>query len=649
MHVVRQNDRWECICTFYEKDIAKAAGFRWDPAKKVWFTVKPDIAAKLATPEQLAELQRAMDEAAHKRAELIENSRAGDSAIDIPCPEGLAYLPYQRAGIAGALLRPNVLLGDDMGLGKTIQAAGIINADPTLRKILIVCPASLRLNWRRELKKWLVRPFNIAFGTGQSFHPQCADITIINYDILSRHHDALRRFSWDCIIADEAHLMKNPKAKRTIALLGRQGRKARVGYEEIIGIEPVRARRALFLTGTPIPNRVEEGFALFNYLDPERFKSKWKFTQDYDNSGRAGLEKLQQDLRGSIMIRRLKMDVLTELPAKRRAIIEIPSDGIAAVEREQEAWRGQEERLLDLRVRVELSKASDNPDDYAEAVADLKQAMQVAFTEMSRVRHETAVAKIPFVIEHLKDAIEQGEKCVCFAHHHDVIEGIYEAFGSQAVMMYGETSFTDRQAAVDRFQQDEGCRLFIGGILAAGVGITLTASAHVVFAELDWVPGNVTQAEDRCHRIGQTDAVLVQHLVLEGSLDAHMAEVLVEKQEIIAAALDDVVTGAPAVPVPKEGRGTTEGVGPAKLAKEAEALSQHQIEAVHAGLRMLADMDGDFARVLNGQGFSRIDVEIGHSLANAIRLSPKQAALGAKLVRKYHRQLPAEITEGVRV
>jgi len=264
----------------------------------------------------------------------------------------------------------------------------------------------------------------------------------------------------------------------------------------------------------------------------------------------------------------------------------------------------------------------------------------VAFSEMSKIRHDTAVAKIPYVIEHLRTAMENG-KVVCFAHHHDVIEALKTEFGDAAVTLYGATEMSARQAAVDRFQSDEDILLFIGGIKAAGVGIGLFAASHVVFAELDWVPGNVTQCEDRCHRIGQQNMVMVDHLVFEGSIDARMARTLVEKQEVIADALDTITEAPePIVPAtPGRERAATESASRAKITAEAAKLTDEDIERIHAGLRTLAAMDQDRARELNGMGFSRIDCEIGHSLAASTALSARQAALGAKLVHKYRRQL----------
>jgi hypothetical protein len=211
-----------------------------------------------------------------------------------------------------------------------------------------------------------------------------------------------------------------------------------------------------------------------------------------------------------------------------------------------------------------------------------------------------------------------------------------------AVSLTGDTPMQTRQDNVDRFQNGKNCRVFVGNIQAAGVGITLTAASHVIFTELDWVPGNMTQAEDRCHRIGQHDSVLVQHLVLEGSLSARMAKVLIEKQDVIDRALDrGKEVEVPATP--SRERAATESVSHEKLTAIAEKLTPEQISAIHRGLQILAGWDEDHARSLNGIGFSKMDVAIGHSLANSFSLTARQAALGQKLVNRYRRQLPDEV------
>jgi hypothetical protein len=429
---------------------------------------------------------------------------------------------------------------------------------------------------------------------------------------------------------------KNPKAQRSKA---------------VAAIVAKASRRAL-LTGTPIPNRPIELFPLMAMVDPAewdpngkgffrfalRYAAAHNSTGYWDFSGASNLDELQQRLRSTNMIRRTKEQVLTELPKKRRQVIELPANGATkAVEAEKAAWDRLESRLEDLRAAVELSKASDDPADFDLAVRALSGATKTAFTEISKQRHAVALAKVPHVIEHATTCLEDADgKLLIWVHHHDVGDAIREGLAAFGVVgIDGRNSSEERDAAVQRFQTDPNVRVFVGGISAAGVGLTLTASAHEIFAELDWVPGNMLQAEDRAHRIGQLESVLVQMMVLEGSLDARMAAVLVEKMAVAEAGLDADTRRTPTLPTaqPPATAGTVR-----ELAAVAAKLSAADVVEVHGALRRLAGLC-DGAAAIDGQGFSKIDVRIGHSLANAPRLSPKQAALGVKLCRKYRKQL----------
>ena len=556
--------------------------------------------------------------------EAVAASQATDADVEIPAPDGEEYLPYQKAGISYAINRRDVLIADEMGLGKTIQAIGVFNSDLSIKQVVIVCPASLRLNWKREFAKWATRPVTIGIVSGgkpSDFNAAVpANVLIINYDVLDKHRDRIDALSIDLLICDEVHYCKNPKAKRTKAVFGHKTQKGEVKRLA------VAARRKLFLTGTPIVNRPIELWPLVESLDPEGMgRSFFGFAKRYadarqtrfgwDFSGASNLEELQRRLRQTFMVRRLKADVLTELPAKRRQTIEIAANGNAGLIASE----------LDAYERWENAEGRDK---------------QVAFEELSRVRHETALAKVSAVIEHLDTAVESGP-VVCFAHHRDVIAQIAEHFGDRCVTLTGDTKMEDRQIAVDRFQAGE-VDLFIGNIQAAGVGITLTRSSHVVFAELDWVPGNMTQAEDRCHRIGQQNSVLVQHIVMEDSLDARMSELLIQKQAVITKAIDtpqEVDFGSRVDNV------TIEIKEEVKKERELEeSLTQEQIAAIHQGLRILASRC-DGAHELDGCGFNRYDTGIGKSLACQPKLAPKLALIGQKLVRKYRRQLPDELLE----
>ena len=663
--------------SFREKDIPKGAGMRWNAPAKRWETLDWHVAAKLAGYCDDG-AKAAVEHAQQAEAASIEASRATDADVDVPAPEGLRYFPFQRAGIAYASSRPNTLIADEMGLGKTIQALGLINADETIRSVLVICPASLRLNWRREAKRWLVRPNTVIMGTTKGI-PASADAflagmpanhvvaLVVNYDILRQWRETLRSVTWDLLVADECHYLKSHKAQRTAEVFGQRANEEK-GKERI---DPIPARRRAFLTGTPIVNRPIELWPLLkacgwpNWRDyVTRYCAGYEDKYGWKVGGHSHLEELQEKLRSTIMVRRLKRDVLTELPPKRRQVIELPANGAAAaVSAEAEAWQAHQERIAALQSAMELAKASDRDEDYRAAVEALREGMQVAFTEMSRLRHETALAKVPYVVDHLTEAVDSSGRVVCFAHHHDVIaairQGLKEA-GIESVALTGEmTNMADRQESIDRFQGEhlvmrdgkptmeplpgDPPPVFVGSIQAAGLGITLTAASHVVFAELDWVPGNMSQAEDRCHRIGQTDSVLVQHLVLEGSLDAEIANRLVEKQAVIDKALD-AQTEAGAMIDPDwasliaVGEIATRNDSRAAIMEQAQAMTAAEISEVHFRLRFLAGMcDGALKR--DGSGFNRYDTRIGHELAVQETLTPKQAALGHRLVQKYHGQL----------
>lgn len=577
------------------------------------------------------------------KASSIEASRAANADIDIPVPDGLALLPYQKAGVAYALSRPGTLFADEMGLGKTVQAIATANAIKA-RRILVVCPASLMMNWRNEIMRWqtlglpvhIIRP-GCKMRDDDGWH-------IINYDIV-RRYVMIKEISWDVAIFDETHYLKNGKALRTRFLLG--GRKSKIGED---AQAPVEAKVKLLLTGTPITNLPAEVFSLIHYLDPKRWSSMAAFAKRYCGAvyngfvvqmGRAqNLDELQERLRATVMVRRLKSDVLTELPPKRRQVVTVEVDGaedLVAVERESQ--ERTDNAIAAANYAVQKAESEGTDEEYRAAVANLRKTQLVAFEEMAKARHNLAMKKVPAVVEHLENT---SGKVVVFAHHKDVVAALRTALLAHNVaVITGDTPVADRHGQVARFQTDPTCRFFIGNIQAAGVGITLTAASHVVFAELDWVPANLSQAEDRCHRIGQLDSVLVQHLVVDGSLDQRMASLLIEKQEVIKKALDDQ---SEMIEYPGFEIADTV-VAPSAVEKKSDVvqLTDDQVKAIHEALRTVAAYDDDRARSLNRMGFSKIDTHFGCDLAQRDRLSVRQAAVAMKMVRKYRKQYPDDV------
>jgi SWI/SNF-related matrix-associated actin-dependent regulator 1 of chromatin subfamily A len=637
MRLVREGDRYVGghPATRSERS-PKRAGFIWDPDRRHWWTRYPERAAQLAqyADEPLrSELLKTADRIRRTR----EASRATDADVQVPAPDGLEYYPYQKAGIKFLLEHPATLLADEMGLGKTIQAVGLINADTTIRTVLVICPASLKLNWQRELERWLVRDLTVGVADARTL-PR-TDVVVVNYDILDRHEELFRR-QWDLLVVDEAHYAKNKDAKRTQLTLA----------------IAANARRKVFMTGTPIVNRPIELWTLISALDPQNWPKKrfWWYARRYCNAthngygwdlrGAAHLDELQDRLRSTIMIRRLKKDVLTELPPKVRQVIVLPANGLReVVDEERRIWSRHEDLIEEIRARMELARANEDEESYRAALEQLRSSYRYAFTEISEARHRTALAKVPYVVEHLKAVLEEQEKVVVWAHHTDVIRQIASAFGNQAVMLTGETPLAERQRAIDRFQADPNCRVFVGSITAGGVGITLTAASVCVFAELDWVPGNLTQAEDRLHRIGQRSSVLVQHLVVDGSIDAQLAHSIVAKQKIIDQAMNKFTGEKPQETLPE-----IESQTPAQLTAEKEfrmRFDERDIRRMHEALKQLAWMDPDRAREQNAMGFNKFDSVVGHSLAQQTSLTQRQAVLAWKILRKYHRQIGKWILE----
>ena len=562
----------------------------------------------------------------------IEASAAASADIDIPAPDGCEYLPYQKAGIKIMATRANNLLADEMGLGKTIQALGLINMCPEIKRVLIICPASLKRNWRREARKWLCRdmPIRIIEGGKVRWLPTEREFTIINYDILAKHSDALRMSEWGLMILDESHNIKNGKTARTKQIVGWRDRTA-VGT-----IEPIPAARKMFLTGTPVMNKPIELWTTLRCLVPDAFPNWRGFVNRYCSDeagydvfgdgwrsgfggtadGASNLGELSDMLRQSCMVRRLKSDVLTELPPKRRQVLDIADTGAAV----------RKALLVESRVLSEL--------------AGLPKGKKIPFSAIAAARRDTSIAKAPEVVAHIKQVLDGGtDKVVVFAHHHAVMDIIESAFGSECVRFDGMTPFDLRERAVVWFQTDPSIKVFIGNIKAAGTGITLTAAAHVIFAELPWTPAELVQAEDRCHRIGQLDHVLVQALVVPKSIDARMAELLTRKAEIVKDALDStddswgkqviqtlVIDAPPDVPKPQP------------VAPEFAA-------ALLAGLRHIAAHDQDHVSEKNDVGFSLVTHDIGHSLARCDNLTPKQAAAAKRILTIHKRQVPAQIAE----
>ena len=546
----------------------------------------------------------------------------------------------------------------------TVQAIGIMNQDPELRNIraLVVCPASLKLNWRDELRKWLMDGMGSEAFVVRDKWPgalQGARFVIVNYDILHKFEREIREEEWDYVMFDEAHYLKSRKSRRTIYAMGGV-KKIKVDSEEgedpesiVKLVEPIPARHEVFMTGTPIPNKTEEGWTIFERIDPEGIgKNYAHFVKRYcatdDN-----LEELQIRIRLKGMVRRAKSAVLKELPPKQRQVITLDPEDLNCsrlFKQEMSIFKEYQELLQTWQVQTELAKA-EGITFYRKILATKKQKLGMKASELSKLRMSTAMAKVPAVLEQMETLKREGKKVILFAHHIQVIDALREGLEKARisyVRVDGRVNINDRHEAVKKFQTGD-VDVFLGGIIPAGVGLTLTAADTVVFCELDWVPGNMTQAEDRAHRMGQLMMVWIMHMVMEGSLDEYIAKKLIQKQERIERALDSKSLNPEDLDDESDQEEASEGmmvkeaaaskgVSPEKLAEEAEKLTESMISAIQQALSTIL-------KVTN-----RVDQEILDELRKHNdngTVSRLKLALARKILFRRREELPETVAKAL--
>lgn len=413
----------------------------------------------------------------------------------------------------------HVLLADPPGAGKTAQAILACKAIGA-KTILVVCPASLRLNWVREFKMWAdiaAWPMMRGAETPES------SVVVVSYDLAARPSvlDKLSAQPWDVLILDEVHFLKSSRSKRTKACLK---------------ILAPKAMKVIAITGTPLPNgRALELQPIFTAFCPELFGNWHKFVERYcikeitpwgvQYNGSRNLKELGKLARERFMIRRSKEEVLASLPPL-------------------------------VRQQVPLSlKGSDTKRLITESLTCLKEVLEaveagqsVAVPHLSTLRRELGVAKSLPAAKFILDLLEEERQVVVMAHHKEVISALgreFDAAGVTFVTLLGDTPPVERQNAVNDFQAGKS-RVFLGSLLAASVGITLTAARAVVLVESSWVPSDNEQAEGRCFRIGQTDITRIFYLVVPDSLDEAVTSAVIRKQRNIETTLGtDAVRDSP--------------------------------------------------------------------------------------------------------
>ena len=425
--------------------------------------------------------------------------------------------PYQRDGIEMAVrFGSRCLIGDEMGLGKTLQAIALIQYHAH-KQVLIICPAYLRYTWKHELNKWLddVEFCIINKGTDE-FVPNT--YVIISYELASKRAKELEEMKFEIVVCDESHYFKGHSTKRTKNLT------------PLIKKIP----HALLLTGTPALNRPCELFSQVHMLRPTFFKNWKTYTKRYCNgqmsplgfydfSGSSNCFELVWIIRKLLMIRRVKRDVLTQLPAKQRSEMYIPLKP------------SKTKKMMPLFTEwKELNCKIPNMVPCSEEIKKAAFRRKCIISELFRL---TSAAKADIVKKVVKDLLDQGLNFIVFCYHMDLMTAVCSVLDCPYIRIDGSTPQQKRQGLVDDFQEGRA-QVAVLSLGAASTGLTLTATSLVLFAELYFVPGTILQAEDRVHRVGQTKVCDIRYIIAEGSLDDYIFKMLYHKLQTLDSVLD---------------------------------------------------------------------------------------------------------------
>ena len=448
------------------------------------------------------------------KAAIIKDNTVKNVVINYEKYSHRPPLSHQKEAIQKLVENKKFILSDDMGLGKTTSAI-IASIEANSKKVLIICPATLKINWKREIENYSDKSVYIAEGKNFSSD---ADYVIINYDIIKNFHEIKKKdnsqilnSNFDLVIVDEAHYIKNGSAQRT----------------KLINDIVKSVDRLWLLSGTPMTSRPMDYFNLLSLVDSPvaknwlayavRYCAGYQFNTGgrkiWNVTGASNLEELR-DRTAGLTLRRLKENVL-DLPDKiiTPVYLRLKSKNYEEVMGEYYDWYDK------------------NPNE--------SKSLTVQFTKLTKVRQIIADEKISQTIELAENIIEQGKKVIIFCNFTDSLNKIAEHFGKIAVKLDGSMSKPNRQHSVDEFQDNEKVKVFVSNLKAGGVGITLTAAEAVIFNDISFVPSDMAQGEDRAYRYGQKSNVLIYYPIFHNSVEAIIYDIVNAKKQVIATVMGD--------------------------------------------------------------------------------------------------------------
>lgn len=445
------------------------------------------------------------------KAAIVPN-RTKEVTIDYEKYSHRPPLEHQKEAIEKLVGNNKFILADDMGLGKTTSTV-IAALEAGVKKVLIVCPASLKINWQREIQNYTDRPTFVV--EGKKWEP--ADFTIINYDILKNFHEPkepktsdVLNAGFDLVVVDEAHYIQNKQAQRT----------------KIVNDICKKIGKVWLLTGTPMTSRPMNYFNLLDLVDSPvaynwmayvmRYCEGYQFRvgnrKVWNVTGASNLEELRDRTKPQVL-RRLKEEIL-DLPEKI-----ITPVYLHLKSRDYEGLMG------------EYYNWYDNSTESS--------SLTVQFSKLMKVRMVMAQEKVKHTIELAENIVEQGKKVIIFTNFTDTLNQIKDHFGKSAVALDGSMSKVARQNSVDQFQENDNIKVFVGNLKAAGVGITLTAAEAAIMNDLSFVPSDHAQAEDRAYRYGQKSNVSIFYPLFDNTIEGIIYDILTKKKHIFETVMGD--------------------------------------------------------------------------------------------------------------
>lgn len=521
------------------RSVKQIPGITWDKTTAAWKAPLTSIEDVLKWSERF---RLPVDEAVRVEATttkellsvLYEASRATDAVLDVPGLDG-ALLPYQKAGVAYAVSARKCFIADEMGLGKTIQAMASVeylSQNEQVFPCLVVCPPNLVLNWKKEWARFFPGRSVQCITNRQPWERE-ADVVVVGYSNIHAHQSVLMKYK--SFIFDESHYCKSKDAQRTKA--------AKKIVKSAGPGAPV-----FLLTGTPVTNKPMEYAPQLEIIGQiDKLGGLWGFYRRYCAAfrdkwgqwhldGHSNLDELNDKLRSTCYIRRTKDQVMTELPPVIHDVVLI--DG-GALREYREAERDIVKYLVEK--AEEIARELGKPVKSAAVRAKFAAQAHEHLVRLSVLRRLAAKAKISFVDEWIGARIEEGVKVVVAAHHREIVDLIAHKYGNLKIQ--GGMAVEDVEEAKQIFQDRPPAEapVLVLSIQAAKTGHTLTASQNVLFVELPWTPADVDQTIARCHRLGQVGSVTATYLLVAGTIDEEIYDLITRKRAVVSQATDGVL------------------------------------------------------------------------------------------------------------